>query len=172
MEFNDEYIDNLSRTTAAQRMMLFRWFAGHGEATKVEAFKILGELDRQNRSQYDPQHRPEYFYSLLILALVKMHWIETAQSQKRRLTDEQIQKITDMRVARIIAKKKLKASPKKDLIRTQFFEEIRILRDKGLSWRQIAEYIHTNHRKKFTFGYLRDCYSQLAAEREGVGVKE
>ena len=168
MNYDMNYIASLSRTTPAQRTMLFRWLAGQGEAVKIEATKLQGELAQQKRPQYDAQHRAEFYYSMLVLALVKMHWIETAQAQKVQLSDDEARKITDIRISRIKSQRNARPSPKKDLIRVRFYEEIKTLKNEGLSWRQIADYIRIHHKKTFTFGYIRDCFNDLTNEREGV----
>lgn len=169
MNYDISYIDSLTRSKAAQRAMVFRWFAGQGEAVKIEATKLQGDLAQQNRSHYDPQYRTEFYFSMLVLALVKMHWIETAQSQKIQLTAEDARQLSDIRISRIKSQRKPRTSPKKDLIRVRFYEEIKTLKNDGLSWRQISEYIRLHHKKTFTFGYIRDCFNELTCERDGVG---
>lgn len=170
MNFNSNYIDTLSGTKPAQRTMLFRWLAGQGEAIRIEASRLQGDFASQNRPQYDAQYRSEFYYAMLVLALVNMHWVETSQSQKVALTNDETRKITDIRISRIKSQRKHRMSPKKDLIRVRFYEEIKTLKNEGLSWRQIADYIRLHHKKTFTFGYIRDCFIELTSEREGVGV--
>lgn len=170
MNYNTQYIDTLSKTKSAQRTMLFRWLTGQSESVKIEAVKLQGDFASKHRSQYNSQYRAEYYYSMFVLALVNMHWIETAQSQKVALESDQARKISEIRISRIRSQRKQRTSPKKDLIRVRFYEEIKTLKNEGLSWRQIADYIRLHHKKTFTFGYLRDCYNELTIEREDIEI--
>lgn len=167
MDKSCAYIDDMTGITKQRRAALFNWLATQGEAIKVEALKLQGDLSNQNRDRYSKEYRSEFYYSMLILAIIKMHWTETAQQQKKSLSDNDAAMITELRIGRLKAAKKTKSSPKKDLIRVRYYEEIAALKSQGLSWRQIAEYIRLHHKKKFTFGYLRNCFVELSAEKGG-----
>ena len=164
----DSIVDNLSKTTAARRDELFRWLAKQGEATRIELVKLQGDLAAQHRPQYDKARRTDFFYSMQVLALAKMHWAETAQAQKTTLSTTEAAELTARRTARIKAITKRKASPKKELIRVRFFEEIKRLKAESLSWRQIALYIKTYHKISFAFGYLRNTFEVLEKEKKEI----
>jgi hypothetical protein len=168
MDYNKIYIDDLTKVNHKHRQFLFDWLAQQGEATKIDASKLQSDLVNQYYSQYEKEYRSEFFYSMLILALIKMHWSETALSRKNILSDGESRDVTKLRIDRLKALKKTKGSPKKELIRIRFFEEIAALKSQGLSWRQIADYIHLHHKKRFTFGYLRTCFIELTAEIDGI----
>ena len=165
---NDSIVGNLSKTTAERRDELFRWLAKQGEATRKELVKLQGDLAAQHRPQYDKAYRVDFYYAMQVLALAKMHWAETAQAQKATLTSAEAADLTARRTARIKAIAKRKASPKKELIRVRFFEEIKRLKAEGLSWRQIALYIKTYHKVSLAFGYLRNTFEALDKEKKEV----
>lgn len=167
MSDTSKYIDTLTGVTRQKRQALFDWFSTQGEATKIEAIRLQGDIANQYRDRYDKQYRHEYYFSMLILALTKMHWTETAHAQKKVLTDKESAQITQLRINRLKAQKKSKSAPKKELIRIRFYEEIAALKSQGLSWREIASYIRIHHKKNFTFGYLRNCFIELTAEKGG-----
>ena len=166
------YIDTLTSTTATDRHRLFRWLAGQGEETRLDAYRLQNDMIKQNRSAYDPALRAEFYYSMLAKALASMSWIDTAQSQRGQLSLEQSRMISETRIKRMKAKRKSKSSPKKDIIRIQFYEEITALRAAGLSWREVTAYIQDHHHQSFCHGWVRDCYLKLTAQRQGAGGVE
>ncbi len=172
MDYDIKTIDELSGTTAAQRAANFRWLSLQGEQTKIEAAKLQTDLIRQQRKQGQGQTMtPEFVYAMHALALVKMVWMETAQQRKgAKLSEEEFAKMQEIRIDRIKSKKKKKGSPKKEIIRIRFFELIRKLREEGLSWREISDYIATHHKMTLTHSYIRESFIELSAEKTKAGV--
>lgn len=167
-----KYIDALTNTISTDRHRLFRWLAGQGEETRIEAYRLQADMIKQNWSKYDPNLKAEFYYAMTVAALAMMDWTERAQTQKKRLTPEKLKLITETRIQRVKAKRKTKSAPKRDQIRVQFFEEICDLRSKGLSWREIADYIATYHNQKVSFGHLRECYLEFSEQRHGGSVND
>ena len=172
MDYEIKTIDELSGTTAAQRAANFRWLSLQGEQTKIEAAKLQTDLIRQQRKQGQGQTMtPEFVYAMHALALVKMVWMETAQQRKgAKLSEEEFAKMQEIRIDRIKSKKKKKGSPKKEIIRIRFFELIRKLREEGLSWREISDYIATHHKTTLTHSYIRESFIELLAEKTNAGI--
>jgi hypothetical protein len=114
---------------------------------------------------------PEFTFAMHALALSKMIWLETAQTRKGvPLSDDEFQKIQEIRVQRIKGKKRKKASPKLDIIRIRFFHEIQALREKELSWRQISDYLKTHHKIRFAHSFISTSFKKLSKEREKACV--
>lgn len=172
MNYDIQVINRLSDTSEAQRASNIRWYAMQGEQTQIEAMKLQGDLIRKYRREHrDQGMSPEFTFAMHALALSKMIWLETAQTRKGvALSDDEFQKIQEIRVQRIKGKKRKKASPKMDIIRIRFYHEIGALREKGLSWRQICDYLKTHHKIHFTHSYLKTCHDKLSTEREKVGL--
>jgi len=173
MNYDIAIIDRLSGTTEGQRATNFRWLAQQGEQTKVEAIKLQTDLIRQQRQQQGGHTMsPEFGYAMHALAVQKMVWLETAQKRKGgRLSEEEFAKVQEIRIDRILAKKRRnKSSPKKDIIRVRFYHLIVKLREKELSWREIADYLGTHHKIKLAHSYLRESFNELTAERQKAGV--
>lgn len=160
MNYNIQYIDELSGTSASQRTKNNRWLAQQGEQTRIEAIKLQTDLVRQNRKQQQGQTiTPEFLYAMHALAIAKMIWAETAQQRKgSKLSDEEFEKMQEFRIDRIKSKKRKKSSPKKELIRVRYLELIKTLREKDLSWREISAYIATHHKTKLTHSYIRESF--------------
>jgi hypothetical protein len=172
MDYDTSEVDRLSGTTATQRASNFRWLALQGEQTKIESAKLQTDLIRQHRRQGMGQTMtPEFIYAMLCLALVKMIWFETAQKRKGgKLSEEEFAKVQEIRIERIRGKKRTKGSPKKNLIRVRFYHEIQTLREKGLSWREISDFLRTHHKVKLAHSYIRESFIELTAEREKAGA--
>ena len=172
MNYDIDEVNRLSNTTEAQRATNLPWLALQGEQTKIEAAKLQTDLIRQHRRQGLGQTMtPEFTYAMLSLALVKMVWMETAQKRKGgKLSDEEFQKIQEIRIERIQGKKRKKASPKKELIRVRFYQLIQTLREKGLSWREISDFLRTHHKTKLTHSYIRESFIALSKEKEKAGA--
>ena len=169
MDYNIKTIDEISGTTAAQRAANFRWLSLQGEQTKIEAIKLQTDLIRQYRHEHrNQQMTPEFAYAMSALALVKMIWLEKAQSRKGgKLSDGEFAQVQEIRIDRIKAKKKKKGSPKKELIRVRFFQLIQTLRGKELSWREISDYLATHHKVKLAHSYIRETFMELTMEKDG-----
>lgn len=172
MDYNIKEVDRLSGTTEARRAANFRWLSQQGEQTKIEALKLQTDLIRQHRRKGEGQQvTPEFTYSMLCLALVNMVWLETAQSRKGSdLSAADFERIQSVRIDRILSRKRKKSSPKKEIIRVKFYQLIKSLREKGLSWREISDFLRIHHKTRLTFSYIRECYLQLTEEKERSGA--
>lgn len=172
MDYDIKAVDELSGTNQAQRASNYRWLALQGEQTKIEAAKLQTDLIRQQRRQGSGQNMtPEFVYAMHALALGKMTWMETAQQRKgSKLSDKEFAKVQEIRIDRIQAKKRKKSSPKKDIIRVRFYQLIQSLREKELSWREVADYLATHHKVKLTHSYIRESFNELTAERQKAGA--
>jgi hypothetical protein len=165
--YDMDYVYSLTGLSEPNRKRLINYYARLPEQTKIEAHKLQTDLIRQSRDKYDNARQQEFTYAMLLLALAKMKSLELAQTTKKALTDEEAGKITELRIQRILAaKNKGRESKQKHLIEIRFYEEIKNLKEKGLSWREIAEYIKKYHKKKISHGYLQQCYHQIKREKK------
>ena len=162
-------IDSLSKTTAEERESLFKWFTAQGDVVRVAVIREQGELASRNKSEYQKAYRGEFYYAMLVRAVAKLRWIESAQTQKAALADEEAGELTARRKSRIKDKtssRRHKPSPKKEIIRIRYFEEIKQLRSEGFSWRQIALFLKEYRKESFGWTYLKTTYQALEKERE------
>lgn len=168
MNYDIKVIDTMSETTSSQRAANLRWLALQGEQTVIEAIKMQTDLIRQYRIEHRGQAMsPEFAYAMLSRALLKMTWLETAQTRKGdELSDAEFAQVQRVRIERIRGKKRAKASPKKELIRIRFFPLIETLRKEGLSWRGISDYLHTHHKTRLAYNYIRESFKEIQAENE------
>lgn len=162
-------IDSLSKTTAEKRETLFQWFADQGDVIRVAVVQEQGEFASRHKDEYQKAYRAEFYYAMLVRAVAKVRWIESAHAQKATLTDEEAGELTARRRARIKDKtsaRRHKPSPKKEIIRIRYFEEIKQLRSEGFSWRQIALFLKEYRKESFGWTYLKTTYQALEKERE------
>ena len=80
--------------------------------------------------------------------------------QQERLSQqdkEKLQRLKELRVAYL----KRKKGRKRELIRLRYFWTIRELRERGLGWRAIAEYLKKNHKFQISHVQLMKIYTEL-----------
>ena len=161
-------VDSLSKTTAEEREILFQWFTDQGDVVRVAVVREQGEFASRHKGEYQKAYRSEFYYAMLVRAVAKLRWIESAHAQKAALADEEAGELTARRRARIKDKtstRRHKPSPKKEIIRIRFFEEIKQLRSEGFSWRQIAAFLQEYRKESFGWTYLKTTYQTLEKER-------
>ena len=161
-EYDIGYIEQLTSFDTARRTELVRYYAKLPDAVRCESHRMQSDLMRQHKAKRQTGRSTEFFHAMFLLALSKMQWIENSQAVKSALPDEQSAKITRIQVARIKAEKKNKEAPTRQWI-TLRHEDIRQLRDEGLSWRQISDYYARFRRKRINHSYLRSCYLENEA---------
>jgi len=165
MDYDIAEVDRLSGTSQEQRDKNFRWLVRQGEQTKIEATKLQTDMIRQHR-QKGQTNTPEFIHAMHCLAVDKMTWMETAAHHKsRELTSEQFTKLEEIRIDRVRARRRKKPSLKKEVIRVRFYPLIQRLREKGLSWREIVDYISIHEGVKLAYSYVRESFIALTPER-------
>ena len=161
----DEYIRTISKATDQEQAALFRWLGQQRRRTHLETFRLQGDLASQHlRTDYIKEFRHEYYYAMFIVALRKVRHFENAIERKTPLSQPQLGEISKRRMSKIDAKRGVKGSPKKDLI-NRLYPEISNFIDAGKSWRWIADYIETYHKKNLTHSYIRQCYFEIKNEQ-------
>jgi YesN/AraC family two-component response regulator len=166
------YIDDLTRTSLGKRDILFKWYGSQSERARLEIASKQSELTRQNRAKIDNSRIAEFHFSMLTIAINKMHWLESAMYQKSELSREEAREITHQNIARVKSNKKRRPSTKRNVISIQFYKEIRMLRSQDMSWRDIAFYMKTRHKTNIGWSYLRKCFIELTDEKSAAGITD
>ncbi len=81
--------------------------------------------------------------------------------RKSEMTNDEAEKLKDIRIARAKANKKNKSANKRALVERRYFELIGKLRGEGLSWRQISEYLKSNHRQRISHSYIQKTWTEF-----------
>ena len=161
-------VDILSKTTVDRRNGLFRWLAAQGDVVRVAAVLEQGEFAARNKDIYQKAYRAEFYYAMLVRAVAKLYWVESSQTQKAALAEDEAQELSARRRARIkynAGLPRYKPSPKKELIRVRFFEEIKQLREDGFSWPNVAKFLKEYRKASFGHTYIKAIYEALEKER-------
>ncbi|MEW6296057.1 MAG: hypothetical protein AB1467_07285 [Candidatus Diapherotrites archaeon] len=145
--FDIELVKTLTNMPEEIRAKMARYWGRQAEQVQIEAIKFGLDLLKQSGIENNNK-LPEVFYSCFIKALSKMHHLETAQAIRRKSdsSEQELQKISDIRIKRIKASKQAKSSPKSSKLLLQYRELVLQLRSKGMGWRRIAEYLKRYNR--------------------------
>ena len=161
------YIEQISGQNLDQRQALINYYNQAPESIRVYIHSLQTDILRKLRSHSHKNKRPEYTYACLLLAVHDLKNREKSLSKKRNLTSDDAHELTQLRVHTIKAEKgKRKKSPTKKLVETRYLEEIKNLRQEGLSWRDVSRYIRKYHRRKISHSYLQQICKQLLDEQE------
>ena len=164
-EYDTEYVRQITGISASEEDRLIKFFFRMGTKARIEAFKLEQDFYRKNISKKRKDKHNEYVYAMFLLALKSMYKIELQLKIKKALTMEEASKITQIRIERIKAKKRIKKSKKREWIE-HYLPLLKQLREAGLSWRDIALYIKKYHRIKIAPSYLVTVYKGLTEEKE------
>ena len=168
MRYNKELVEKTAETPSqGERAAAIKWLAVQGEAIQIEAFRLQTDLLRQRREKGE-RVSPELAFSLLVLACRKMRFEEDALHMKKRLNEEEAEKIQRRKMERFKANKKGKGSPKREMIRTRYYYLVQKLRtEEGLGWRNCATYLKKYHNFDVTFSYLKAIILELEKLHDG-----
>jgi hypothetical protein len=160
-KYDLDFVQQLCRLTELQRRDLLRYYTRLPELVRIEAHRLQTDQIRQHRHQMQAGYMAEFSYAMLLIALQMMRSVEHTQ-QRGSLTMEQVQMISEIRIARAKVVKKRKKSPIRHQVEVQYFEEIKRLRvQEGLSWREIAAYLKKYRRLKISHAYLQTLFKEL-----------
>jgi hypothetical protein len=137
-----------------------RYWGRQAEQVQIEAIKFSFDLVRQSGIE-SKDKLPEVFYSCLIQALGKMHYLETARAVRKKSDGSdygELRKISAIRIERLRASKKAKPSPKTSKLLLRYGELVKRLRSEGYGWRRIADYLWKYNRQKVSHQTLYKAF--------------
>jgi len=164
-KYNTQIVSTICRLQGQDVSTLFRWYARQPVEIQIEAHKLASNLFYQYRGKY-PGEQNEVRYSVFILALKKMKHFDHVLMEKNPDHDlRKIRKITEMKADRFLARKKAeqkKQQPakKKDKLFAHW-DEIQMLREKGFSFRMIAEFLKTHRHFAISWTYIAKIWKEL-----------
>ncbi|HQQ88322.1 MAG TPA: hypothetical protein PLA72_10005 [Smithellaceae bacterium] len=167
---DSEKLQKLSLCDSDRRRMLARYYASISEEDRLQAHALAGQFIKSMRS--DAAKMDEYFFhATLLRALNQMHSErKKVLNRKAVLTDAQAAEIAQKRLSSFLSQKKdttqKKRRKKAQLVSIRYFELIKTLRSRGLSWRNCSEYLEKNHGKKVSHQYLKTIFEKNAAKEE------
>ena len=160
MKYNAEITKAIFQLSEPEIGILLRWHAKQPMEIQIEAHKLASDLYYQHREKY-PDNKNEVRYSVFILALKKMEHFDHVLMEKN-------QKIIKIKADRFLARekakeKKQKPAKKKDKL-IAHWEEIKMLREKGFSFRMIAKFLKTHRHFTIDWTYIGKIWKELESE--------
>jgi len=160
MKYNAEITKAIFQLSEPEIGKLLRWHARQPMEIQIEAHKLASDLYYQHREKY-PDNKNEVRYSVFILALKKMEHFDHVLLEKN-------QKIIKMKADRFLVRekakeKKQKPAKKKDKL-IAHREEIKMLREKGFSFRMIAKFLKTHRHFTIDWTYIGKIWKELESE--------
>jgi len=165
-EYNISFINKISKTSKEEREFLGKWWAKQPEQIKIEGIKLTRDLLIQQIETEKTPISVELIYSAFIQALFNMHRIETGKIMKRKkdgeVNEEELKKIQQIRVARILAgRQQGKKSKKRNMLKMRYGKLMMNLREEGLSYREISNYLKKHHRFKVCHALIGKVLGEL-----------
>ena len=160
MKYNAEITKAIFQLSEPEIGILLRWHARQPMEIQIEAHKLASDLYYQHREKY-PDNKNEVRYSVFILALKKMEHFDHVLMEKN-------QKIIKIKADRFLARekakeKKQKPAKKKDKL-IAHWEEIKMLREKGFSFRMIAKFLKIHRHFTIDWTYIGKIWKELESE--------
>ena len=138
--------------TADYRHVLVRYYGALPEQARIHAHEMC-----LNKGQ-----SAEEAYRGLLEVLHAMKLSESRRGEH----DEETEKLgTAIRLWRVKGARRNKPNVKTAFIRLHY-HELKDLREKGLSWRELETYLHNTHKMKIGFSFLRKVYTDATYERQ------
>jgi len=177
----ESILKRISGLNCTERRSCISWLSRQGEAVQIEAVRLQHDLLRIFKNnqrflpiimRYDVAYRAEIDHAHLILTAVKMMHAES-QLKRRSELNTNLDEIQDYRVARIRAKRKDKASPKRTKFKKLHYQLVKQLREnKGLTWREIQGYLESHNQVKYGYSWICTMYLKIKQELTLAGVTD
>lgn len=149
-----------------KRKKLINYLKDMNEIRENEFWKLFTDFLFKNThlSPKEKENIKEKIKTEFYKTLDKMYYTEYELLHiKTYATQEELEKIQAFRAQAV--KKKRGPKPKKwTELELKYKHLIKQLRDKGLSWREISEYLKRYHKKKYSPAYLMRFYKQTFEE--------
>ena len=140
---------------------LLRWYFKQPERERwechVEQRKRINVVMNEARKQgLKVEADGEIYYHAFLVGIQKRSRL---QSNRLLKTSDDLEAITAQRVAVEKAKAKAKPSPKLDRLLGDLESVVRKLRDEGLSWQKVSNFLAKYHKMRCGRGYLQKVYA-------------
>jgi hypothetical protein len=150
MDYDLKIVES-SGFTADYRRVLARYYGALPEQARIHAHQMC-----LNKGQ-----SAEAAYKGLLEALHAMKLSESRRGER----DEETERLgTAIRLWRVKGARRNKPNVKTAFIRLRY-HELKDLREKGLSWRELETYLYETHKIKIGFSFLRKIFTDVTYER-------
>jgi len=149
-----------------KRKKLLNYLKYMNELREEEFWKLLIDFlfKNKNLTSEEKENLREKLKTEFYKTLDRMYYTEYELLHvKTHATKEELEKIQEFRTQAV--KKKRGPKPKKWAeLELKYKYLLKQLREKGLSWREISEYLKRYHKKKYSPAYLMKFYKQTFEE--------
>ena len=151
MDYDLKIVES-SGFTADYRRALARYYGALPEQARIHAHQMC-----LNKGQ-----SAEAAYRGFLEALHTMKFSESRRGER----DEETERLgTAIRLWRVKGARRNKPNVKTAFIRLHY-HELKDLREKGLSWRELETYLYETHKIKIGFSFLRKIFTDATYERQ------
>ncbi len=168
------FIDDLTNCNERQRRQLASYYAQLAEAEKITVHRQAHNLFHKLRKKAKDRDEGEFQLALLAIAIRNYRAeTETRLTERRDTTPEQLAELRRRRIARVIESRAGKRAPLAAAI-ANYRNDIRAMREAGLSWPEISRYLVRHHPRAFVrpgkgahldSRYLARTWTQLMSEQ-------
>lgn len=161
-EYDIKYVEKMSGLKTEYRNTLAEYYRKLPEHARIYAHTMSLNLLNEGNLVDDGHSSTEHVYVFFLKALKKMKLSES----HRREQDEEMEKLgMAIRIWRAKERKRRKPNVKGAFIEIHY-HELRDLRGKDLSWRELETYIQNEHKVKIGFSYIRKIFREIEYERQ------
>jgi len=176
-DFNERYIESLTRFSRKKREELVRYYAGLPERGRLFVHDLAGRFAVRNRDRIG-KRKSEFYYAVFLIGIAKVRSIEKKKDRKGKISEFDSMLAKQINIARIdtqFRKKSKKPSPLKWKIEKRYFGMIHKFRTadnpkERRSWRWIIQYLADIHNIKVSYSYLIRCYEEILEEKSLDGT--
>ena len=144
-------VERLTNLPAETCDLLAGYFAGLSDEEQVKVHRLQTDMIRRYRGK-NIRKGPEFFYAMFMLALHKMCNAKIKMPEDRPAG------------MRPLLRPKKKPETKKEKVK-KYYNQIKKLRDDGLSWESTARTLAKDYQIKIGPIWLQRCFERIEAER-------
>lgn len=141
---------------------LLRWYITQPEIERgachiEQKLRINVIMNDARKSGQKAEATGEVYYRAFLEGIRKRMRLQ--DNRNLRTTDD-LEAVTAQRIAVEKAKIKPKPSPKRDRLQGDLESVVLRLRNEGLSWQKVADYLAKFHKCRFSRGYLQKVFAE------------
>ncbi len=142
---------------------LLRWYQNQPELERKECHveqrkRINVVMNEARKEGLKVEADGELYYRALLEGIQKRSRLQS--NRKLRTTDD-LEAVTAQRIAVEKAKEKAKPSPKQDRLQGDLLPVVQRLRNEGLSWQKVSDYLAKYHKVRIPRAYIHEICKPL-----------
>lgn len=159
-EYDLEYIKQICGMSEPKIKQIEKYYSKFCREEKIEVEKVKSDLYFQRKYDIEKGKKAEFNYAIFLIA-TKKSMISFENIERTKDPDQnKISRIDEIKIARLREEHQAKIAPNAAWIQ-HHIGDIQKMREKGLSWAEISEYVKKYFRKTISKSYLRDMYFEL-----------